>query len=173
MFVDRHEVTLAQRLAEMPGVRQTCSTWWLRGRTRRQQGSGHGARRRRQLARKRRQPDHVRPTGVDEPGALTAAAATPSSVFERMRTGTCGLSPQQLFAWRREARKRTARSADLLPVFVPAVRSQGFRSAWNIGDFPEGAWRTGPYPRPTPAISGSRSRARGATAGSNLSVQSC
>jgi transposase len=32
-----------------------------------------------------------------------------------------GLTPQQLFAWRREARKRTARSADLLPGFVPAV----------------------------------------------------
>jgi transposase len=32
-----------------------------------------------------------------------------------------GLSPQQLFAWRREARKRTAPTADLLPGFVPAV----------------------------------------------------
>ncbi len=32
-----------------------------------------------------------------------------------------GLSPQQLFAWRREARKRTAPPADLLPGFVPAV----------------------------------------------------
>jgi transposase len=32
-----------------------------------------------------------------------------------------GLSPQQLFAWRREARKRTAPTADLLPGFVPAM----------------------------------------------------
>jgi transposase len=32
-----------------------------------------------------------------------------------------GLSPQQLFAWRREARKRTAPTAELLPGFVPAV----------------------------------------------------
>jgi transposase len=32
-----------------------------------------------------------------------------------------GLTPQQLFAWRREARKRTALSADLSPGFVPAV----------------------------------------------------
>jgi transposase len=32
-----------------------------------------------------------------------------------------GLSPQQLFAWRREARKRTTPTADLLPGFVPAV----------------------------------------------------
>ena len=32
-----------------------------------------------------------------------------------------GLSPQQLFAWRREARKRTAPTADLSPGFVPAV----------------------------------------------------
>ena len=32
-----------------------------------------------------------------------------------------GLSPQQVFAWRREARKRTAPPTDLLPDFVPAV----------------------------------------------------
>jgi len=32
-----------------------------------------------------------------------------------------GLSPQQLFAWRREARNRTALPAALLPGFVPAV----------------------------------------------------
>ena len=32
-----------------------------------------------------------------------------------------GLSPQQLFAWRREARKRTAPPGEPLPGFVPAV----------------------------------------------------
>src|SRR5580704_2690532 len=58
---------------------------------------------------------------VDEKAQIVAETLDPGAVVSAIARGH-GLSPQQLlFAWRREARKRTARSADLLPGFVPGV----------------------------------------------------
>jgi transposase len=57
---------------------------------------------------------------VDEKAQIvseTLASGAVVSVIARRH----GLSPQQVFAWRREARKRTAPPAGLLPRFVPAV----------------------------------------------------
>jgi transposase len=57
---------------------------------------------------------------VDEKVRIVAETLDPGAVVSVIARRH-GLSPQQLFAWRREARKRTVRSADLLPGFVPAV----------------------------------------------------
>jgi transposase len=57
---------------------------------------------------------------VDEKARIVAETLDPGAVVSVIARRH-GLSPQQLFAWRREARKRTARWADLLPGFVPAV----------------------------------------------------
>ena len=58
---------------------------------------------------------------VDEKAQIVAETLDPGAVVSAIARGH-GLSPQQLlFAWRREARKRTMPSADLLPGFVPAV----------------------------------------------------
>ena len=57
---------------------------------------------------------------VDEKARIVAETLVPSAVVSVIAR-RYGLTPQQLFAWRREARKRTAPTADLLPGFVPAV----------------------------------------------------
>jgi transposase len=57
---------------------------------------------------------------VDEKAQIIAETLDPGAVVSVIAR-RYGLTPQQLFAWRREARKRTAPSADLLPGFVPAV----------------------------------------------------
>jgi transposase len=57
---------------------------------------------------------------VDEKARIVAETLDPGAVISVIARRH-GLSPQQLFAWRREARKRTAASVDLLPGFVPAV----------------------------------------------------
>jgi transposase len=57
---------------------------------------------------------------VDEKARIVAETLDSGAVVSAIARRH-GLSPQQLFAWRREARKRTAGSADLLPGFVPAV----------------------------------------------------
>jgi len=57
---------------------------------------------------------------VDEKARIVAETLDPGAVVSVIARRH-GLTPQQLFAWRREARKRTALSADLLPGFVPAV----------------------------------------------------
>src|SRR5271156_3001327 len=57
---------------------------------------------------------------VGEKARIVAETLAPSAVVSVIAR-RYGLTPQQLFAWRREARKRTAPAADLLPGFVPAV----------------------------------------------------
>jgi transposase len=57
---------------------------------------------------------------VDEKARIVTETLVPGTVVSVIARRH-GLTPQQLFAWRREARNRTARSADLLPGFVPAV----------------------------------------------------
>ena len=57
---------------------------------------------------------------MDEKARIVAETLDPGAVVSAIARRH-GLSPQQLFAWRREAGKRTARSAALLPGFVPAV----------------------------------------------------
>jgi transposase len=57
---------------------------------------------------------------VDEKARIMAETLVPSAVVSVIAR-RYGLTPQQLFAWRREARRRTAPVADLLPGFVPAV----------------------------------------------------
>jgi transposase len=55
---------------------------------------------------------------VDEKARIVSETPDPSAVVSVIAR-RYGLTPQQLFAWRREARKRTAPAADLLPGFVP------------------------------------------------------
>jgi len=57
---------------------------------------------------------------VDEKARIIGETLDPGAVVSAIARRH-GLTPQQLFAWRREARKRTMPSADLLPGFVPAV----------------------------------------------------
>ena len=57
---------------------------------------------------------------VDEKARIVAETLDPGAVVSVIARRH-GLTPQQLFAWRREARRRTVPSADLLPGFVPAV----------------------------------------------------
>lgn len=57
---------------------------------------------------------------VDEKARIVAETLDPGAVVSVIARRH-GLTPQQLFAWRREARQRTVSSADLLPGFVPAV----------------------------------------------------
>jgi transposase len=57
---------------------------------------------------------------VDEKARIVAETLGPGAVVSVIARRH-GLRPQQVFAWRREARKRTAFSADLSPGFVPAV----------------------------------------------------
>ena len=57
---------------------------------------------------------------VDEKARIVAETLDPGAVVSVIAR-RYGLTPQQLFAWRREARKRTAPGPDLLPGFVPAV----------------------------------------------------
>ena len=57
---------------------------------------------------------------VDEKARIVTETLEPGAVVSVIARRH-GLSPQQVFAWRREARKRTAPPADLLPSFVPAV----------------------------------------------------
>jgi len=57
---------------------------------------------------------------TDEKAAIVAESyAGGASVCEIARRR--GLTPTQLFTWRREARKRAAHDAELAPLFVPAV----------------------------------------------------
>jgi len=67
-------------------------------------------------------------TADDKARIVTETLGAGSVVSEVARRH--GLSPQQLFAWRREARKRGAAPEEVLPQFVPAVvelRSAGRR----------------------------------------------
>jgi transposase len=57
---------------------------------------------------------------LDEKARIVAETLTPGSIVSLIARRH-GLTPQQLFAWRREARNRTAISAEGLPGFVPAV----------------------------------------------------
>lgn len=57
---------------------------------------------------------------VDEKARIVAETLGPGAIVSVIARRH-GLTPQQLFAWRREARQRTVASADLLPGFVPAV----------------------------------------------------
>jgi transposase len=57
---------------------------------------------------------------MDEKARIVAETLDPGAVVSVIAR-RYGLTPQQLFAWRREARKRTVPAADLLPGFVPAV----------------------------------------------------
>lgn len=57
---------------------------------------------------------------VDDKARIVAETLDPGAVVSVIAR-RYGLSPQQLFAWRREARKRTAPGTDFLPGFVPAV----------------------------------------------------
>jgi len=57
---------------------------------------------------------------VDEKARIVAETLAPGAVVSVIARRH-GLTPQQLFAWRREARGRTVPSANLLPGFVPAV----------------------------------------------------
>lgn len=57
---------------------------------------------------------------MDEKARIVTETLNPGAVVSVIARRH-GLTPQQLFAWRREARKRTAPSAELLPSFVPAV----------------------------------------------------
>jgi transposase len=57
---------------------------------------------------------------VDEKARIVAETLDPGVVISVIARRH-GLSPQQLFAWRREARKRTTPSTDFFPGFVPAV----------------------------------------------------
>jgi transposase len=57
---------------------------------------------------------------LDEKARIVAETLDPGAVVSVIAR-RYGLTPQQLFAWRREARKRTAPGTDLLPGFVPAV----------------------------------------------------
>jgi transposase len=57
---------------------------------------------------------------VDEKARIVAETLDPGAVVSVIARRH-GLTPQQLFAWRREARQRTVASADLLPGFVSAV----------------------------------------------------
>jgi transposase len=57
---------------------------------------------------------------LDEKARIVAETLDPGAVVSVIARRH-GLSPQQLFAWRREARKRTTLPADVLPGFVPAV----------------------------------------------------
>jgi len=57
---------------------------------------------------------------VDEKARIVSETLLPGSVVSVIARRH-GLTPQQLFAWRREARKRTAALSDDVPVFVPAI----------------------------------------------------
>lgn len=57
---------------------------------------------------------------VDEKARIVAETLDPGAVVSVVAR-RYGLTPQQLFAWRREARKRTVPGIDLVPGFVPAV----------------------------------------------------
>jgi transposase len=57
---------------------------------------------------------------MDEKARIVAETLDPGAVVSVIARRH-GLTPQQLFAWRREARKRTTPPADLLPSFVPAM----------------------------------------------------
>jgi transposase len=57
---------------------------------------------------------------VDEKARIVAETLSPGAVVSVIARRH-GLTPQQLFAWRREARQRTVSGPDLLPGFVPAV----------------------------------------------------
>jgi transposase len=61
---------------------------------------------------------------VDEKARIVAETLDPGAVVSVVAR-RYGLTPQQLFAWRREARKRAAPGTDLLPGFVPAVVDLG------------------------------------------------
>lgn len=59
---------------------------------------------------------------------IVAEAFAPGAVASEV--ARChGLTPQQVFTWRREARRRAAQAMDDLPAFVPAVVTQDGREA--------------------------------------------
>jgi transposase len=57
---------------------------------------------------------------VDEKARIVSETLEPGCVVSVIARRH-GLTPQQLFAWRREARKRTAALSDGVPGFVPAI----------------------------------------------------
>lgn len=57
---------------------------------------------------------------ADDKARIIAETLEPGAVVSEVARRH-GLLPQQLFAWRREARKRAAAIAEAAPTFVPAV----------------------------------------------------
>lgn len=57
---------------------------------------------------------------IDDKARIVAETLEPGAVVSEVARGY-GLLPQQVFAWRREARRRCASLEDAAPSFVPAV----------------------------------------------------